>query len=42
MIKILTYVSKINKNKKKMKKLNDIYMIIIKICFEEKENIIKD
>jgi len=41
MIKILTYVSKINKNEKEMKKLNDTCMRNIKINFEEKENKIK-
>jgi len=38
MLKILTYISKINKNEKEMKKLNDTSMRNIKICFEEKEN----
>ena len=38
MIKILTYVSKINKNDKEIKKLNDTCMRNIKISFEEKEN----
>ena len=41
MVKILTYVSKINKNEKEMKKLNDTCMINIKISFEEKENKVK-
>jgi len=35
MIKILTYLSKINKNKKEMKQLNDTCMRNIKISFEE-------
>ena len=41
MIKILTYISKINKNDKEMKKLNDKLMRNIKISFEEKENKVK-
>jgi len=41
MIKILTYISKINKNEKEMKKLNDTCMRNIKINFEERENKIK-
>jgi len=41
MIKMLTYVSKINKNDKEMKKLYDTCMRNIKISFEEKENKIK-
>ena len=41
MIKILTYVSKINKNDKEIKKLNDTCMRNIKINFDEKENKIK-
>ena len=41
MIKILTYISKINKNEKEIKKLNYTCMRNIKICFEEKENKIK-
>ena len=41
MIKILTYVSKINKNDKEMKKLYDTCMRNIKINFDEKENKIK-
>ena len=41
MLKILTYISKINKNEKEMKKLNDTCMRNIKINFEEKENKIK-
>jgi len=41
MIKILTYVSKINKNEKEIKKLNNTCMRNIKINFEEKENKIK-
>ena len=41
MLKILTYVSKINKNEKEIKKLNDTLMRNIKINFEEKENKIK-
>ena len=41
MIKILTYASKINKNEKEMKKLNNTCMRNIKINFEEKENKIK-
>ena len=41
MLKILTYDSKINKNEKEMKKLNDTCMRNIKIYFEEKENKIK-
>ena len=41
MLKILTYISKINKNKKEMKKLNDTCMRNIKISFEEKENKVK-
>jgi len=36
MIKILTYASKINKNEKEMKKLNNTYMRNFKISFEEK------
>ena len=38
---MLTYVSKINKNDKEMKKLYDTCMRNIKISFEEKENKIK-
>ena len=41
MLKILTYTSKINKNDKEMKKLNNTSMRNIKINFEEKENKIK-
>ena len=41
MIKILTYISKINKNDKEMKKLNNTCMRNIKISFDEKENKIK-
>jgi len=41
MIKILTYISKINKNNKEIKKLNNTCMRNIKISFEEKENKIK-
>ena len=41
MLKILTYISKINKNEKEMKKLNNTCMRNIKINFEEKENKIK-
>jgi len=41
MLKILTYISKINKNDKEMKKLNDTCMRNIKINFEEEENKIK-
>jgi len=41
MIKILTYISKINKNDKEIKKLNDTCMRNIKISFEEKENKVK-
>jgi len=41
MLKILTYISKINKNEKEMKKLNDTCMKNIKINFEEEENKIK-
>jgi len=41
MLKILTYVSKINKNDKEIKKLNDTCMRNIKISFEEKENKVK-
>ena len=41
MLKILTYVSRINKNEKEMKKLNDTCMRNIKINFEEKENKVK-
>jgi len=41
MLKILTYVSKINKNEKEIKKLNNTLMRNIKIYFEEKENKIK-
>jgi len=41
MLKILTYVSKINKNDKEMKKLIDACMRNIKIRFEEKENKVK-
>ena len=41
MIKILTYVSKINKNEKEIKKLNNTSMRNIKITFEEKENKVK-
>ena len=39
MIKILTYISKLNKNDKGIKKLNNTCMRNIKISFEEKENI---
>jgi len=41
MLKILTYISKINKNEKEMKKLFQTCMRNIKITFEEKENKIK-
>ena len=41
MIKILTYISKINKNDKEMKKLYETLMRNIKISFEEKENKVK-
>jgi len=41
MLKTLTYVTKINKNDKEMKKLNDTSMRNIKICFDEKENKVK-
>jgi len=41
MIKILTYVSKINKNEKEIKKLNYTCMRNIKINFDEKEYKIK-
>jgi len=41
MLKILAYISKINKNDKEMKKLNDTSMRNIKINFEEKENKVK-
>ena len=41
MIKILTYISKINKNDKEKKKLNDTCMRNIKINFDEKENKLK-
>ena len=41
MIKKLTYISKINKNDKEIKKLNDTCMRNIKICFEEKVNKVK-
>ena len=41
MIKLLTYVSKINKNEKEIKKLNNTSMRNIKISFEEKENKVK-
>ena len=41
MLKRLTYVSKINKNEKEIKKLNDTCMRNIKISFEEKENKVK-
>ena len=41
MLKNLTYISKINKNEKEKKKLNDICMRNIKISFEEKENKVK-
>ena len=41
MIKKLTYVSKINKNEKEIKKLNYTCMKNIKIIFEEEENKIK-
>ena len=38
MIKILSYVSKINKNQKEMKKLNQELMKNIKITYNEEEN----
>jgi len=41
MLKKLTYVSKINKNEKEMKKLYGTCMRNIKISFEEKENKVK-
>ena len=41
MIKKLTYISKINKNDKEMKKLFDTCMKNFKIFFEEKENKLK-
>ena len=37
MLKILTYISKINKNEKEMKKLYGTHMRNIKISFEEEE-----
>jgi len=40
-IKILTYISKLNKNDKGIKKLNNTCMRNIKISFEEKENKVK-
>ena len=39
MLKILTYISKINKNEKEMKKLYDTCMRNIKISFEEENKI---
>jgi len=41
MLKILTYISKINKNEKEIKKLVDTCMKNIKISFEEKEDKVK-
>ena len=41
MLKILTYISKINKNDKELKKLNNACMRNIKISFEEKESKVK-
>ena len=41
MLKTLTYISKLNKNDKEIKKLFKIIMSNIKISFEEKENKIK-
>ena len=41
MIKNLAYVSKINKNDKEVKKLNDALMRNIKISFKEEENKVK-
>ena len=41
MLKILTYISKINKNEKEMKKLNNTLMRNIKISFEGNDNKIK-
>jgi len=41
MLKTLTYVSKINKNDKEIKKLYGTSMRNIKICFDEKENKVK-
>jgi len=41
MLKKLTYISKINKNDKEIKKLNDTCMRNIKISFEEKDNKVK-
>ena len=41
MIKKLTYISKINKNDKEIKKLNYTCMSNIKISFEEEENKVK-
>jgi len=41
MIKKLTYISKINKNDKDIKKLNNTCMRNIKIYFKEKENKVK-
>ena len=41
MLKILTYISRINKNEKEMKKLFNTLMRNIKISFEKKENKVK-
>ena len=41
MLKILAYISKINKNEKEMKKLYDTCMRNIEISFEEEENKVK-
>ena len=41
MIKILSYVSKINKNNKEMKRISQELMKSIKFYYEEKENNIK-
>jgi len=41
MIKKLTYISRINKNDKEIKKLNNTCMRNIKISFEENENKVK-
>ena len=41
MIKILSYVSKINKNNKEMKRISKELMKSIKFYYEEKDNNIK-